>query len=62
MSLEVELSREQVETSTGDYTMWQIVSSSSLWNPITHQVRAVHAVVDTAAMVTFIFTTKYTRE
>ena len=62
MSLEGELSRDQVETSTGDFTVWQIFSSSSLWNPIILQVRAVQAVVDTAAMVTFIFMTKYTRE
>ena len=54
ISLEGNLSSEQVEKTTGDFTICQISPSSSLIIPITLQDRSIKAVVDTAAMVTVI--------
>ena len=54
MSLEGNLSSEQVEKTTGDFIICQISPPSSLIIPITLQDRSIKAVVDTAAMVTVI--------
>ena len=54
MSLEGNLSSEQVEKTTKEFTICQISLPSSLILPITLQDRSIKAVVDTAAMVTVI--------
>ena len=54
MSLEGNLSSEQVEKTTGDFPICHISQPSSLIIPITLQDRSIKAVVDTAAMVTVI--------
>ena len=54
ISLEGNLSSEQVEKTTGEFTICQISPPSSLILPITLQDRSIKAVVDTAAMVSVI--------
>ena len=54
IGLEGNLSSEQVEKTTGDFTICQISPPSSLIIPITLQDRSIKAVVDTAAVVTII--------
>ena len=54
ISLEGHLSSEQVEKTTGEFTICQISPPSSLILSITLQDRSIKAVVDTAAMVTVI--------
>ena len=54
ISLEGHLSSEQVENTTGEFTICQISPPSSLILPITLQDRSIKAVVDTAGMVTVI--------
>ena len=55
MSLEGNLSSEQVEKTTGDLSIYQITPPSSLIITITLQDRSIKGVVDTAAIVTVIF-------
>ena len=54
MSLEGDLCSEQVEKTTGGFTICQISPPSSLIIPITLQDRLIKAVADTTAMVTII--------